>query len=199
MKASKPSAGVASYWHPNYRIAETLPDTKVIRTSFVVNSIAFVFMAAVIAFVVQREMAVSELQRQVSELDASIAAATPRYNEAQKRQKEFSAAGAKLKEIETFATPSLVVSDFLQIISETLPRLITLDLISSRGDTIRINGRVVGSSERSTPLAKAYAEQLAAHPVLAEQMESIRLDTQNRDSATDQFFFYIELKLKAKK
>lgn len=199
MKASKPAAGTASYWHPNFRIADALPDTKVIRTSFVVNAAAFAFMAAVVAFVAQREMAVSAVKDQIVELEAKIAASTPRYREAQKYQKDFAAADAKAKEIGAFLASPMVASDFLVVISETLPRLITLDSIEMYGEGVRLRGTVVGASERSAPLAKEYAEKLAANPVLAAQMESIRLNTQFRDQAGDRFTFEIELKLKTKK
>ncbi len=199
MKASKPAAGTASYWHPNFRIVDTLPDTKVVRTAFVVNAAAFAFMAAVVAFVVQREMAVSEVQAQTAELDAQIAAATPRYKEAQKLQKDFAAADAKAREVGVFLASSLVASDFLRTISETLPRLITLDSIEMYGEGVRLRGTVVGASERSAPLAKEYAEKLAAHPVFVAQMESVKLNSQFRDQAGDRFTFEIELKLKAKK
>lgn len=195
MKSTKQTA--STYWHPSFRITETLPDTKVIRTSFAVNAVAVASVLALGAFLVTREISTSGLREQSAELSAKITEARPRLAKAAEFQKRFSASEQKLHEIQTYLTPDLVASDFLVIISETLPRMISIDSIEMSMGSVRLRGSVVGSSERSAPLAKAYAEQLAEHPALKEQMSSIRLNNQNRDQLGDRFTFEIEMKLKS--
>jgi Tfp pilus assembly protein PilN len=192
MKATKQSA--PTYWHPSFRIAETLPDTKVIRTSFAVNALAVGAVLAVGTFLYLRETAASDVQAQVVEAQAKAAAAKPRVDKAMALQKDFSASESKVREVETFLTPRLVASDFLAIVSATLPRLVTLESIEMYAEGIRLRGSVVGASERSAPLAKAYAEQLATNPLLKEQMSVIKLNNQNRDQAGDRFTFEIEMR-----
>lgn len=196
MKSAK-QAATPEFWHPNFRIEETLPDTKVIRTSFVVNFAAAALALLLGAWFVQRELAAAGLRTQVAEWENTIATNQPRLTKAAQQQKDFAAAEKKVREIETFVAPRLVASDFLKTIADTLPKLITLDLIEVGTDTVHLRGSVVGATERSAPLAKAYAEQLGANPVLAAQMQSVRLVTQNRDQVANRFTFEIEMKLKA--
>lgn len=195
MKSSKQSA--STYWHPSFRITESLPDTKVIRTSFAVNAAAVAAVLGLGAILVTREVSTSGVREQSAELSAKIASAQPRLAKAGEYQNRFSSAEQKLREIQGYLTPSLVASDFLVIIAETLPRLISIDSIEMSAGGVRLRGSVVGASERSAPLAKNYAEQLAEHPVLKEQMTSIRLNNQNRDQTGDRFTFEIEMKLKS--
>jgi Tfp pilus assembly protein PilN len=197
MKPTKQSA--TTYWHPSFRVVEALPDTKVIRTSFAVNAVAIAAALAAGAFLYSRESALADVSTQIDNLQEKVEAAKPRVAKAFELQKEFSAGEKKVREIEVFLAPKLVASDFLAIVSETLPRLISLDSIEMSSEVIRLRGTVVGSSERSAPLAKAYAEQLSAHPVLKEQMASIKLNNQNRDQSGDRFTFEIELRFKAAK
>ena len=195
MKPSKQSA--PTYWHPSFRIEESLPDTKVIRTSFAINAVAIAALLGAGAFLYGRETALSELRSQIEAESAKIEAAAPRLKAATALQKEFSAAEKRIREIEAYVAPRLVASEFLTTISETLPRLITIDSIEVSAPVIRLRGTVVGASERSAPLANAYAEKLADVPAFKEQMEGVKLNNQVRDQANDRFTFEIELKLKA--
>lgn len=195
MKAAKQSA--PTYWHPTFRIERELPDTKVIRTSFAVNAVAVAAALAAGFFLYNRESALSELRGQIEAENAKIEAAKPRVSKALELQKQFSEGEKKVREVETFVAPQLTASDFLIKISETLPRMVTLDSIEMTADAILLRGTVVGSSERSAPLANAYAEQLSNIPAFKEQMGSVRLNNQVRDQANDRFTFEIELKLKS--
>lgn len=198
MKQSKQSA-FSGHWHPNFRIVGDLPDTKVIRTSFAINAVALTAVLALGAVLYQREMTTAAVLSQATEWEKTVAAARPRFNKAVQLQKEFSAVEKKVREFEVFSAQRLVASDFLKIIADSLPRLITLDSIEMYADGVRLRGVVVGASERSAPLAKEYAAKLAALPAIAAQMESVRLNSQNRDQVGNRFTFEIELKLKARK
>lgn len=198
MKPSKP-ATVAAYWHPNFRVEASLPDTKVVRTSFVINAAVVVLMLGLGVILYVREAASAEVRAQSAEWSRYIAENRPKYDKAVKMQTEFSDAEKKVREIEAFVASRMIPADFLKIISATLPRLITIDSVEMRADGVQLRGTVVGSSERSAPLAKAYADQLAANPALKAQMESVKLNSQSRDQEGNRFVFEIELKFKASK
>lgn len=193
MKPSKRQAGPTLYWHPNFRIAETLPDTKVIRTSFVVNAAAAAVVIALGLLVWQQEMAISEVRAQCDDWQGKIAHQTPRYKAVTGMQKDFTEAEKKVRQIEEFLAPKLVGSDFLLLVAETLPRLIQLDSLELTGDLVRLRGSVAGGS---ASVSQGYVDQLAAHPRIKEIMESVRLSSQNRDAAGNRFTFEVELKFK---
>jgi len=197
MKPSNQAAGPAKFSHPDFRVVETLPDTKVIRTSFLVN---FVAVAAVLVagyLLVQQEIEITGVRSQCDEWTQRTEGQRPYLDKAKQLQKEFSAGEAKALQIREFVSSRVAASDLLLLIAETLPRLTVLDVIEMTEEgVVRLRGTVVGSS---ASLAQAYADQLAAHPGIVALTESVRLRSQSRDQAGNRFTFEIELKLRGAK
>lgn len=196
MKPSKRPAGPVLYWHPNFRVAATLPDTKVIRTSFLINAAAVVVALGVGALVIRQEGELRAVREQNAEWVATAERHRERATQASALQAQFADGEKKLRQIEGFLAPRLVASDFLRLIAETLPRLIVIDQVELYDEGVRLRGTAYGSSA-SVP--KTYSDQLAATPAIMELMESVRLSSQNRDQAGNRFTFAIELKLKGGK
>lgn len=197
MKPSKQSAGPALFWHPDFRVVATLPDTKVIRTSFLVNAVAVAAVLLLGALMVRQEIVIAAVGSQCDEWTRRTEGHRPRLEKATQLQKEFAAGETKARQIQEFVAPRVVASDLLQLLAETLPRLTILDVIEMPDDgLVRLRGTVVGPS---ASLAQAYADQLAAHPAIVAMTESVRLRSQNRDQAGNRFTFEIELKLKGGK
>ncbi len=196
MKPSKRPAGPILFWHPNFRIASSLPDTKVIRTSFAVNAVAVAVTLGLGALVIQQQMQIAEVTDRCAEWQATADGHRPRFEKAAQLQKEFAEGEKKVRQIDEFVTPRLQASDLLVLIAETLPRLIILDAIEMYGDGVRLRGTVV---DASASIAKGYADQLAASPAITALMESVRLSSQNRDQGGNRFTFEIDMKLKGQK
>lgn len=196
MKPSKRNTGPTLYWHPNFRIAESLPDTKVIRTSFLVNFVAALAAILVGYLVVQQELDIAEVRAKCADWTRSIDEGRPRYTKGTQLQTEYAGAEKKMREIESFVAPRLVASGFLHLVAETLPRLIVLDSVELNTSGVHIRGTVVGSS---ASIAQSYVDQLAANPKIKEIFESVRLSSQVRDPAGNRFTFDIDLKLKTAK
>jgi len=199
MKANKPNSQTVALWHPNFRVEATLPDTKVIRTSFMVNIAAVALVLATLAYGVTREQELAGAQAQVAEWDARIQASTPAYTKAVKLQKDFSAAEKRLKEIDGFVTAEFVASTFLQQLAVTLPRLCTIDSAEFGGQGVKLRGSIEGPSVKATDIATAYVNQLKADPLFSAQMQSVMLNSITRDLSDTRMTFEIEMKLKGSK
>ena len=193
MKPSKKPAGPALFWHPDFRVVAALPDTKVIRTSFLVNFAAVAVLLRRGVLVYRQESEISSVRSQVDEWTRRTEAQRPQLTKATQMQKEFSDGEKKVRQIQEFVAPRIIASDFLLLIAETLPRLTLIDVIDMSAEVVRLRGTVVGSS---ASLAQTYADQLAAHPAIVAITDSVRLRSQNRDQAGNRFTFEIELKLK---
>jgi len=193
MKPSKKPAGPATFWHPDFRVVAALPDTKVIRTSFLVNFAAVAVLLVLGVLVYRQENEISSVRSQVDEWTRQGESLRPRLTKATQLQKEFSDGEARVRQFQEFVRPKLVGSDFLMLIAETLPRLTIIDVIDVSAEVVRLRGTVVGSS---ASLAQTYADQLAAHPAIVAITDSVRLRSQNREQAGNRFTFEIELKLK---
>lgn len=183
-------------WHPNFRVVATLPDTKVIRTAFLVNFVAIGLFLGTGAVLVLREQELATVRAQTAELDARIAENAPKVAQAIKLQEEFTALEKRLKEIDVFGTPDFVASQFLRRLAETLPRFFTIDAAEVLDKGVRLKGTIVGSSSKATELATAYVDQIKADPLLSGQMHSVMLNTITRDPGANRMVFEIEMKMK---
>lgn len=199
MKANKQSSQAAPLWHPNFRVVETLPDTKLIRTSFLVNAAAVALVLATAAFWVLREQDLAGIRAQTQTCDARILENTPKYAQASKFQKQFTEAEKRLKELDGFVTADFVASVFLRRLAETLPRMLTVDAVEMYGTGVRLRGTIVGPSAKATDIATAYVSQLKADPLFSAQMQSAMLNSITREPEANRMVFEIEMKLKPRK
>jgi hypothetical protein len=204
MKRNKSSKAAVANWHPNFRVVDKLPDVKVIRTAFLVNAIAVTLMLVVGYAFFWRERELAEVRAAIGAptkggLQKDIADGQPKLAAAVKLQTEFAATEKKVREVEAFVSTPLLCSEFLAQVSRTFPRLTVLTGIEYRGDLVKLQGTLVGASERASVLAKAYAEQLARDPVLAPRVSAARLAKLEREQTTGRLAFEIELTLKPRK
>jgi Tfp pilus assembly protein PilN len=204
MKLNKSGKASVANWHPNFRVVDKLPDTKVIRTAFLINAVAVTLLLVVLFALVWRERELADVRAVIGSateggLKKDIADNQPKLAQAQKLQGSFAAAEKKMREIEAFVTPSLVASEFLSQIARSFPRLTVINSIDYRGDSVKLQGTLVGASERATVQAKAYVDQLSRDPALAARVGTVRLNKLEREQTTGRLAFEIELVLKPRK
>ena len=185
-------------WHPNFRVVEALPDTKAVRTSFLVNALPATLLVIASVFLVLREQELASVRNKAVAAEKDVAEHGPKSQQALQLQKGFVDAEKRLQEIEKFSAKSFPASVFLRQVAQTLPRLIALDSIDMQGGLIHLRGLIVGSSERAPELAKSYLGLLIQDEVLAQLVQDIRLKALNRDSRPNRFVFEIEMKVKSR-
>ena len=66
-KRSDAQPAVAPVWHPNFRNFERLPDTKVVRTTFFINTAAVAVALSLLLWVGFREMHIRSLHEQAAD------------------------------------------------------------------------------------------------------------------------------------
>src|SRR5208282_3168572 len=71
-KKSDSAGPTAPPWHPNIRIVENLPDTKVVRTAFFVNGAAMVVAIALLLYLGHQEWSLHEINKQIDDLQRNI-------------------------------------------------------------------------------------------------------------------------------
>ena len=198
MKANKPISQTGVLWHPNFRVVATLPDTKVIRTSFLVNTVAVALVVATAAMLVQREQETAEVRAQAASWTARIQAGKPAYDKAVKLQKDFSEAEKRVNEIDVFVSADHVASLFLQRVAETLPRFCTIDAVEMYGEGVRLKGSIIGTPVKVPEIATAYVKQLETDPFFLSQMQSVKLDSLDPVADAERMLFVIEMKRKTR-
>jgi hypothetical protein len=197
MKPNKgQNPGQVPGWHPDFRIAASLPDNKVVRTEFIINGVALAILALVVWMFYSRETQLHEATAEVARWTADIDANRAKFNEALGLQQEFSEAEKRLTEIADFSRSPVEISELINRLGNSLPRLVAIDVVERKEDVFVIRGTIVGASERATGIANSYLDALNADSYFAQRFEGIRLNNINREARSNRLFFEIGMRLK---
>lgn len=197
MKQNKgQNSGHVPGWHPDFRIAASLPDNKVVRTDFIINGVALAILAVVVWMFYSREVQLDQATEEVARWVADIEANKPKYSEALGLQREFSEAEKRITEVAAFTKSPVEIAELINKLGTSLPRLVAIDVVERKEDVFVIRGTIVGASERATGIANSYLDALNADTYFAQRFEGIRLNNINREARSNRLFFEIGMKLK---
>jgi hypothetical protein len=190
----KATASLVPLWHPNFRVAERLPDVKVVRTSFFVNGVGLALALALLIYCGIQEYDLHELHVQIAEWDRQISATKAASDQDVRIFNQFQSQGRKAAEIKGFLTRDFVLSDFIVEIAQTLPKNITLDSISIHDEGVTLAGTVSGTSDEASGRASAYVAKLRANPKIGPKFVDISLTGISRGARDGQLNFQLSLK-----
>ncbi len=192
----------APLWHPNFRNFERLPDTKVVRTTFFVNTFAAAAAIALVLWLGYREYTLKTLAAQIAEAQAEIDGNAKLNAEALRLTQVFSEEDRKITEARTFMKSPVPPGEFIVLIGQTLPKEISIDVVDLRipvdpkGQQYNLRGVVAGTREQASGSASSYVELLKAHPRLGTVFDPITLERLNPDGGNGFMSFEISLKVK---
>ena len=170
-------------WHPNFRNAEQLPDTKTVRTKFFVNVVAITVLAALTLMVTLREIKLADLRNELANVEAQIAEATKPSEKAiadykvyQEQEKRFNEAHALVKD--PFRVP-----EFLMHLGSLLPRGVKVTQVNFRGpgQTINVSASVRGLDAAASDVASDFVKTLQADKDFAVHFSAITLTNLGRN------------------
>jgi hypothetical protein len=189
-------------WHANFRNFERLPDTKVVRTTFFVNAAAGAMAAALLMWVGYGEYRLKNLDDQIAAAQATIDANAKRNAEALRLTKIFAEEDKKLAEAAAFMKVPVPVSQYIELLGQSLPKEISIEFtdvrapIDVKNQASTLRGIVAGTRDQAAGTASSYVDSLRAHPVIGTVFDPITLDKLNPDGASG--FMTIEILLKVK-
>lgn len=195
-KSKEQSQPATPPWHPNFRNYEKLPDTKVVRTAFFVNGASVLVAVLLVLLFAYQEYQILGLGKQVATWDEQIARDRGPSDRAIELFKKFQAEEKVIKEVATFATPKLRVSDFVLNLGENLPKDIAIRSFEYRDAGVSLRGVVRGAPDQATGHATAFVEQIRKDSNFGSLFESVELTGVSRDPVTGRL--HIELSLKFK-
>lgn len=193
-KSEKAAAPLVPAWHPNFRNFERLPDTKVVRTSFFLNGFAVIVTLALLLFFAYREYSALILRQQIAAWDAQIARDRTASAKAVADFRKFQAEEKKVKEVETFLTGKLVLSDFILNLGKTLPHRIALQSINFRDTGVVIKGIVRGAGDRASGEVSEYVAKLQKDPAIGGLFSEITQTSLARDPQSGRMTFDLVMK-----
>jgi hypothetical protein len=178
-------------WHPNIRIAENLPDTKVVRTAFFVNGAAMLVAIALALYLGIQEWKLHEVNKQVADWQRQIDRDKKQSEDAVKLYQDFKLEEAKTAEVVDFVQSKPVLSDIILRLGVMTPKKIALDSLDFRDTGVSIRATVKGAPDRASGDASAYEKQLRADKVLGPMFEDVNLLTMRKNNATNRLVIEI--------
>ncbi len=184
-QTKKSDAGLAvPPWHPNIRIVENLPDTKVVRTAFFVNGAAILVAIALLLVLGFQEWKLYEVGKQINAWQRQIDQDKKQSAEAVAMYQSFKQEETKTKEVVDFIASKPVLSEIILRIGLMTPKKIALDGLDFRETGVSIRATVKGAPDRASGDASAYEKQLRADKVLGPMFRDVNLLTMRRNSST---------------
>lgn len=200
-KKNEDQPGVELRWHSNFRNFERLPDTKVVRTTFFVNTASIVVTLALLLWTGYREYHIRALDEQIVEATRQIDGNTKQNKEALRLSRIFSGEEKKLLEAVDFLRTPISASEYINFLGQTLPKEISIEYVDARSNDRRaqifvMRGLVAGTRDQASGSASSYVDALRAHPVLGKIFDPITLEKLNPDAGTGLLTFEISMKVK---
>lgn len=201
-KKSDAQPEAAPLWHTNFRDFERLPDTKVVRTTFFINTAAIAVAIGMLLWVGYREYSIHSLGEQIAQANAQIETNKKQNTEALRQSEIFLGEQKKLSDAASFMKVPMTPMEFIDLIGQTLPKNISIDYADaratdSRNPLFQIRGRVAGSPDQASGIANSYVDMLRADVRLNKVLDPITLNRLDRDAASG-MVFEITLTIKKK-
>lgn len=200
-KKSDAAVVVVPAWHPNLRIAENLPDTKVVRTAFFVNGAAMSVAIALALYLGFQEWKLHEVNKQIAYWQQQIDMKRKESADDVALYLGFKQEEAKTNEVANFVASRPVLSEIILRLGQITPKKIALDGLDFRDTGFSIRATVKGAPDRAATDASAYEKQLRTDKELGPKFNDVNLLTMRRNSTTGRLVLEIfcEYKKAAKK
>jgi hypothetical protein len=190
-KKSEADVVVVPAWHPNLRIAETLPDTKVVRTAFFVNGAAMLVAIALALYLGIQEWKLHEVNKQIAEWQHQIEKDKFLSEQDVRLYQQFKLEEAKTQEVADFMESKPVLSEIILRLGVMTPKKIALDSLDFRDTGVSIRATIKGAPDRASGDASAYEKQLRADKVLGPMFDEVNLVTMRKNNATNRLVIEI--------
>ncbi len=154
-------------WHPNFRNFERLPDTKVVRTAFFINTVAVTIAVVMLIYVGRMEWTLYSLSSQIAVQQQQIDRDKGASDNGIAQYKKYQAEEAKLTEIDNFVKSKTTVSHLLRHIGQTVPKNIALDRFELKANGLVLAATVRGAPTQASETVTTYIEQLRADKELS--------------------------------
>lgn len=206
-RKSDAQPAAAPRWHTNFRNFERLPDTKVVRTAFFINTAAIAIALGALLWLGYKEYTNLNIREQIARAEADIEANKKQNADAIRLSKQFADLSKKFDEAAAFMAIPISPVEYANILGETMPREILIDFVETRSvapaaktpTVYQLRGRVAGSPDQASGVASQYVDTLRAQPRLSEVFEAIDLNKINRDASGGFLAFEISLTVKPRK
>lgn len=167
-----PRAG--SNWHVDCRLEEELPEDNLISLQFVANllfgTVTFCLLLTFSWFVYRN----INQHRQIRDWEKRIEENMAQARQIQILQREYVAEASKIDQAYGAIRPSLFVSEFIRVLSTTVPAQIGIESLEWTDTDIMMRGVLRGSSQQSARILGDYVDLLRRHEKIGPRFREVR-------------------------
>lgn len=208
-KESPKKKAQTPYWRPDFRIADELPDIKVVRTDFLINFVVVFIVLALLALLGYREVRGRELGRQIDTAKEFVAERTRDNQTALRANTAFRRESEKINDIERFINTTPDRLAIFTALAESCPENIALERVSislgprpARGQSqirnteVRLTGVLRGGSAEALRYINAYRQTVESLPVFVDRLERVTVSQPRRRQPAELFEFSMTVVIK---
>lgn len=199
-------------WRPDFRAVESLPDTKVIRTGFLLNFIALALAGLGITLYGFREYQLQGLVRSVAGLEQQVAESTARNRLILDSNKRFRQAAEVVEEAVAFDYQPFAFHSFISELSGVLPKGLELSTLQMQSTSdkatkgmlapfvVELTGKVFEDAP-STPsqVLNEFQESIRGLPSMADKKPEMEMSRFGRNNDSGDFDFTLLVKIPLEK
>ncbi|NDV62579.1 hypothetical protein G0Q06_08960 [Puniceicoccales bacterium CK1056] len=199
-------------WRPDFREVSVLPDTKVIRTGFLINFVAISIALLVVTIYVIKEYSLQSLTAQVRELQSQVADNTASNRSILDTNKRFKQSSSIMEEVIAFDQQLLEFPLFIKEITLILPQRVILSEIQMKsaegldGETnapyfsVDLKGRILaGSVMTPSQVLSNFQDEINKLPSMKGRQIEMDLVQFRRNNEQGYFDFTLELMIPPEK
>ena len=190
-RKSDASASAVPAWHPNIRIVEQLPDTKVVRTAFFINGAASLMAIVLALYLGHQEWKLHGVNREIADWQAQIDNHKKESQDKVAHYQSFRLEEAKTNEVAAFVSSKPIISEIVLRLGAITPKKIALDGLNFQDTGLSIKATVKGAPDRASGDASAYEKQLRADTMLGPMFNDVNLLTMRRNPTTGRLIIEI--------
>ena len=196
LKKKAEAASTMPPWHPDLRIVERMPDTKVVRTAFFVNGVAILVAVVLALYLITDRWELRSINNQIADTQKQIDHDKFESAKAVALFAKFKTEQAKIDEITKFTTARPVASKLYLKIAGSLPAKIALTSYNVSLAGLSIKGIIRGAPDQASGDASAYLDQLRRDKELMDIFSDASLNSLSRDEKTGRLAIEVFLKFK---
>lgn len=192
-------------WRPDFRDVQELPDTKVIRTGFLLNFLAIMLTLSLGILYAFKEYSLQTVAASVSDLEVQVAENTAENNRILKANRRFEESRRVIAEVVDFDRQVVDFPVFLKQLSEARPGSIILDRIdigaagngadaNREAVLVELNGRLLPApGGTASEVISRFQESVAT--ITATEKRTVRTDLTRFSRNNDFGHFDFTLKI----
>ena len=184
-------------WHLNCRLSGNLPSNQLIRSRFVINTIATTLAAAVFGFTFWLLYVSNTLAVETADWTRRIAEKKLLSDELNSTTRRLAAGSDRIDQAYALMASPYRVSELVMGLGQTRPAEMRIDSVETQDAVVVLRGSFEATSDVASRILRQYVTDLRRDPRLGAPFASIALTSFVRQEKIEAFNFEITFKLKA--